>query len=73
MAYRNQVIDRSIPTVSVEAGSTLAWPRYADAHVGIDRFGLSGNGDAVMKEFGFTADNVVTTARKLLEERKRRT
>ncbi|HLK16197.1 MAG TPA: transketolase [Fimbriimonadaceae bacterium] len=72
-AYRNQVIDRSIPTVSVEAGSTLAWPRYADAHVGIDRFGLSGNGDAVMKEFGFTADNVVTTARKLLEERKRRT
>jgi transketolase len=67
-AYRNKVIDRSIPTVSVEAGSTLAWPRYADAHVGIDRFGLSGNGDAIMQEFGFTPENVVATAKKLLGE-----
>ena len=50
--------------MSVEAGSTLAWPRYADAHVGIDRFGLSGNGDAIMKEFGFTPENVVATAKK---------
>lgn len=65
-AYKKTVIDRSIPTVSVEAGSTLAWPRYADAHVGIDRFGLSGNIDAVMKEFGFTPENVVATAKKLL-------
>ena len=67
-AYRKKVLDRAIPTVSVEAGSTLAWPRYADAHVGIDRFGLSGNGDAIMKEFGFTPENVVATAKKLLGE-----
>ncbi len=68
--YKTKTIDRSIPTVSVEAGTTMAWPRYADAHVGIDRFGLSGNGDLVMAEFGFTPENVVATAKKLLEERK---
>jgi transketolase len=69
-AYKMKTIDRTIPTVSVEAGTTMAWPRYADAHVGIDRFGLSGSGDEIMKEFGFTPENVVAMAKQLLEERK---
>lgn len=65
-AYRDSVLPKGVPTLSVEAGSTLAWPRYSDAQIGIDRFGLSGPGDQVMKEFGFTPENVVAKAKELL-------
>ena len=64
--YQESVLPKGTPKVSAEAGSTLAWPRYSDAQVGIDRFGLSGPGDAVMKEFGITAEAVVEKARELL-------
>jgi transketolase len=64
--YRRSVLPDSVPKVSVEAGSTLAWPRYSDAQIGIDRFGLSAPGDQVMKEFGFTPEHVVEVAKQLL-------
>ncbi len=65
-AYKAQVLPKAVKTLSVEAGSTLAWPRYSDEQIGIDRFGLSAPGDQVMKEFGFTPEHVVEVARKLV-------
>lgn len=70
--YRAVVLPKSVPTLSVEAGVTLAWPRYSDAQIGIDRFGLSAPGDQVMKEFGFTPENVVTKAKELLASIEKR-
>lgn len=64
--YQEQVLPKGTKKLSVEAGHTLAWPRYSDAQIGIDRFGLSAPGDQVMKEFGFTAENVVAKAKELL-------
>jgi transketolase len=34
--------------------------------VGIDRFGESAPGDALMKEFGFTAENVANAVEEVL-------
>jgi transketolase len=65
-AYRRRVLPKGVPTVSVEAASTFGWARYADAHVGIDRFGLSAPGPEVMREFGFTPEHVADVARTLL-------
>jgi transketolase len=64
--YRQEVLPKSVPKLSVEAGVTLAWPRYSDAQIGVDRFGESAPGDQVMKEFGFTPENVVAKAKELL-------
>ena len=66
-AYQDSVLPKSTPKVSAEAGSTLAWPRYSDAQVGIDRFGLSAPGDQVMAEFGINAEAVVEKAKGLLK------
>jgi transketolase len=63
--YQDSVLGE-VPTVSIEAGSTLAWPRYADVCIGIDRFGLSAPGDTVMKELGITVEAVVEAARGLV-------
>ncbi len=65
--YRESIFPKNIPVVSVEAGATLGWARYAQAHVGIDHFGASAPGPAVMREFGFTPENVATVSRELLK------
>ena len=65
-AYRHSVLPPGVPTVSVEAGVTLGWERYADASVGIDRFGASAPGDVVLRELGITAEHVADVARSLL-------
>ncbi len=65
-AYRAGVLPKGVPTVSIEAGTTIGWGQYAQAHVGIDHFGASAPGGTVMKEFGFTVENVVATAKSLL-------
>lgn len=67
-SYRESVLPRTITArVSVEAGITMGWERYtglAGANVGINRFGESGKGPAVMAHLGITAENV---AQKALE------
>jgi transketolase len=65
--YREQVLPRGVPTLAVEAGSSFGWERYADAVVGIDRFGASAPGPTVLAELGFTPDHVAARARALLE------
>jgi transketolase len=53
--YRTSILPEGVPTVSVEAGVTLGWHRWADAAVGIDRFGASAPGDTALRELGVTA------------------
>ena len=64
--YRRSVLPPGVPTVSVEAGVTLGWDRYADASVGIDRFGASAPGSVVLRELGITPEHVAGVARRLL-------
>ena len=64
--YRRSVLPPGVPTVSVEAGVTLGWDRYADASVGIDRFGASAPGGVVLRELGITPEHVAGVARRLL-------
>jgi len=61
-AWRDSVLTPGIKRVAVEAQSTMCWYKYVGlegAVVGIDRFGESGQGPAVMKYLGFTAEHVV--------------
>ncbi len=58
-SYRSDVLIKGVPTVAVEAAATALWYKYADAVVGIDRFGESAPAGELFKEFGFTVENVV--------------
>ena len=55
-----------VPVLSIEAGSTFGWDRYADDAIGIDHYGASAPGSVVMEKFGFTGDHVVARAEALL-------
>ncbi|MCA9876819.1 MAG: transketolase, partial [Thermomicrobiales bacterium] len=69
-AYRASVLGPAgTARVAVEAGVTLGWERFVGengAVVGIDRYGASGPGGAVLKHFGFTAAHVAATALRVL-------
>ena len=60
-----RVLGNGIPRLSVEAGSTFGWAKWADAHVGIDRFGASAPGSEVLERLGVSVDGVVAAAREL--------
>ena len=64
-SYRAEVLGQA-PRLSVEAGTTFGWSRYAQAHVGHDDFGASAPAEVLAEKFGFTVDNVVATAQALL-------
>ncbi len=66
-AYRASVFPPGVPVLSVEAGVTFGWARYADASVGIDRFGASAPGSLVLERLGISAANVVVQATSLIE------
>ena len=65
--YCDSVLPPDALALSVEAGATLGWSRYADESIGIDRFGASAPGSTVLTELGINADHVVEVAREMLD------
>jgi len=69
-AWRAAVLPDALPVVAVEAGHPEGLRRYAGRHgtvIGIERFGESAGGPALMAHFGFTADAVVRAVLRLLD------
>lgn len=68
--YKESVLPKAVTKrVSVEAGVSFGWHKYVGtegATVSIDRFGASAPGPVCMEKFGFTVDNVLATAKKVL-------
>ena len=68
-AYKDSVLTPGVKRVAVEAGVTDFWRKYVGlegAVVGIDTFGESAPGGALMKHFGFTVENVVAVVKSVL-------
>ena len=69
-AYREEVLPPQVrKRVAIEAGSSLGWRRY----VGLDgaiiarrHFGASAPLKDLLKQFGFTTENLMATARTIL-------
>ena len=66
--YRDDVLPPWLPVLSVEAATTLGWSAYADASIGIDRFGASAPGPVVLEKLGINVEHVVAAATDLISE-----
>lgn len=68
--YRETVLPARVKArVAVEAGIGLGWERWVGDSgdiISLERYGASGPGARLFKEFGFTVENVVETAMKVL-------
>merc|ERR1712060_1006383 len=69
-SYKDALLPKGVPTMSVEAAVTMGWEEWADAFVGINVFGASAPGGTCMDKFGFNVANVVACAEKRLKGEK---
>jgi transketolase len=64
--YRDEVLPPDVKArLSVEAGVAIGWRQWVGDEgdsISIEHFGASAPGDIVLREFGYTADNVVARA-----------
>ena len=68
-AYRDSVIFPDLPKLVVEALHPNSWHGLIDlndAVIGMETFGESAPGNELMIKFGFTEDNIVAEAKKLI-------
>ena len=57
--YKQSIIDDETITVSIEAGSTFGWSKYAEINIGLDTFGASAPAKDLQEKFGFTPEKIV--------------
>jgi len=69
-SYRDEVLPPAVRArLSVEAAASFGWERWVGEggrSLALDHFGASAPGARAMAELGFSADNVVARARRLL-------
>jgi transketolase len=76
-SYRESVLpDRITCRVAVEAAASLGWHRWTGKDgeiIAVDRFGASAPGGEVLQHLGFTSENVVAAALRVIERARKQT
>ena len=67
--YKERILPPGVTKrLAVEAGISMGWEKYVGPEgktISIERFGASAPGGTVLKEFGFSAENIVKNALEL--------
>jgi len=71
-SYKDSVILPRLEktTLAIEMGSQQGWHQYVGRHgviMGINRFGASAPSSIIIKEYGFTVDNIISRIKSLLK------
>jgi len=70
-AYKEKILPKEMKKrVAIEMASSFGWERYVGDEgkvISVDTFGASAPGGTVMREYGFTVDNVVAHVETLLQ------
>ncbi|MBF0159360.1 MAG: transketolase [Magnetococcales bacterium] len=73
-SYRHQILPPDgPPRMAIEAASSFGWHRWVGDRgiiLSIDHFGTSAPGDQLLREYGFTAANIVAKATELLARQR---
>ena len=72
--YKSQVLPEFVKArVAIEAGVSLGWKRYVGdlgEVISIEKFGASAPYTTIFENYGFTPENIVNTAKKVLNKIK---
>lgn len=69
-AYQQEVLAKPAKRISVEMGSSFGWAEFVGCKgkcLAIDTFGASAPGGEVIKNFGFTVENLVNMVKELVD------
>jgi transketolase len=64
--FKNDIIQKDIPVITIEAGSVMGWEKYSKNNMGINSFGESGPYKEVYEHFDLTSDKIVALTKKLV-------
>ena len=70
--YEEQLLPKNVLTITIEAGSTLMWHRFAtnkDCALGIDTFGVSGKSEDVLKVLEFDYNSLLIKIKQIVDNR----
>ena len=60
-SYKEEILPKNVKKVSIEMASTFGWSEFTGddgLNIGIDRFGISGKGEEVQEELGFSVEKI---------------
>jgi len=66
--YKNEIINKDIPAITIEASSVSSWEKYSKNNMGIETFGKSAPFEEVYKHFNLTSAKIVGLAKKLVKK-----
>ena len=66
-AYKNEIIDKNVPVITIEASSISSWEKYSDHNMGIKTFGESAPFKEVYNHFNLTSAKIVELAKKIIK------
>jgi transketolase len=72
--YKASIFPDHLPKLAVEAGSPLGWWKYVGRHgdvIGLERFGASAPGKTALEKLGFSAGNIASRAKALVENARK--
>ena len=66
--YKNEIINKDIPVITIEASSVSSWEKYSKNNMGIETFGESAPFKEVYNHFNLTSAKIVELAKKILKK-----
>jgi transketolase len=66
--YKNEIINKDTPTITIEASSVSSWEKYSENNMGIETFGESAPFKEVYSHFNLTSAKIVELAKKIIKK-----
>ena len=68
VSYKNEIINKNVPVITIEASSVSSWEKYSKNNMGIETFGESAPFKEVYSHFNLTSAKVVEFAIKITKK-----
>ena len=65
--FKNEIIDKDIPTITIEASNVCSWEKYSSNNMGIKTFGESAPYKEIYSYFNLTSSKIVELAKKIIK------
>jgi len=67
-SYKNEIIDKDVPVITIEASCVNSWEKYSKNNMGVETFGESAPFKEVYQHFNLTSAKIVELAKKIIKK-----
>jgi transketolase len=66
--FKNEIINKDVPTITIEASNVCSWEKYSRNNMGIKTFGESAPYKEIYSHFNLTSSKIVELAKKIIKK-----